>query len=673
MRQHSGTRLAERVLTLALAVLLFLAGFQGGRAVLALPDWQAESWQQTDEFNYLMDRQMDNLMNLINSTVQLEDPEGTLPYLERERLKESIKAQKTQLDPEKSTWFRFRVKSVDGENLYYDNMNGEVQTIHYTAFELGSRTPGMGIVSLEGEKLAYEQIGYELNGKTGTYVVIEYGVPDQPSNLLVDDFCKLYHRSVTARTGFPGYVQSTVGILVAAAVCLLAILILAGKRAVGPEGELDWKDQLSLEPFLLTFLLISGLSTIGMLWLGKFGLYHSAVDWNAQILPVLPWMMGALGLVSVGGAALFLRTLILRLVTRSLVNNTWICRSLRFMYHGLGVVCHALPIMWRVLLVVLAMVASDVLAVALYVDYWTWWPGAIIWALVHAGALAYLCRWAVGFRRLREGAKTIVGGNLAYQIDTAHMPRALAAHSEDLNNISRGMSEAVDEKMKSERFKAELITNVSHDLKTPLTSIINYVSLLKTTQQSDPKALEYIEVLERKSNRLKKLTEDLVEASKASTGVLNVQLERISMNQLLDQALAEWQDKLNDRDLTVVASAPEGELWVHADGRHLWRVIDNLLANCCKYAMEGTRIYLDLIRDKGQVVLSVKNVSREQLNVPVERLMERFVRGEESRSTEGSGLGLSIARSLTELQGGEFRLSVDGDLFKAVVSLPQAT
>ena len=227
--------------------------------------------------------------------------------------------------------------------------------------------------------------------------------------------------------------------------------------------------------------------------------------------------------------------------------------------------------------------------------------------------------------------------------------------------------------MKSERFKAELITNVSHDLKTPLTSIINYVNLLNTTEQTDPKALEYIQVLERKSMRLKKLTEDLVEASKASTGALTVNRERISLAQLLDQALGEYEEKLEARHLSVVRTIPEGDSYVYADGRHLWRVMDNLLGNCAKYAMEGTRIYIELTRGKGSITLSMKNVSREPLNVPAQQLMERFVRGDSSRSTEGSGLGLSIARSLTELQGGQFHLVVDGDLFKAMVTLPQAT
>ena len=240
-----------------------------------------------------------------------------------------------------------------------------------------------------------------------------------------------------------------------------------------------------------------------------------------------------------------------------------------------------------------------------------------------------LCRWTIQWKRVREGTGRIVGGDPDFKIDTHKMYSDLARHAGQLNDLGAAIGNAVDERIQSERFKAELITNVSHDLKTPLTSIINYVDLLKKQDIDNPKAQEYIEVLDRKSQRLKKLTEDLVEASKASTGSL-------------------------------------------ADGRHLWRVIDNLLSNCNKYALEGTRIYVEVCRWEGKVVLSIKNISRQPLNIPAERLMERFVRGEESRTTEGSGLGLSIARSLTELQGGAFRLDIDGDLFKAVVSFPEA-
>ena len=334
---------------------------------------------------------------------------------------------------------------------------------------------------------------------------------------------------------------------------------------------------------------------------------------------------------------------------------------------------------WKMLAAVCSTIADAVKTIS------TTWKIAVAWLVISAfytmggfGAivlsfalLLVFCSMASQMQELKNGGEELAKGNLNYKINTQRMFPLFRAHGKNLNSISKGFSIALEQKMKSERLKTELITNVSHDIKTPLTSIINYVDLLKTTQQTDPSAQAYIEVLDRKSQRLKKLTEDLVEASKASTGVLRVEREKIGLAQLLDQALGEWTEKLESRRLTVVPSVPDGETWVYADGRHLWRVIDNLLSNCAKYAMEGTRVYLDLTRGKGQVSLSVKNISREPLNIPPERLMERFVRGEESRSTEGSGLGLSIARSLTELQGGTFALSVDGDLFKATVTLPQ--
>ncbi|MEG0320916.1 MAG: HAMP domain-containing sensor histidine kinase, partial [Oscillospiraceae bacterium] len=285
-------------------------------------------------------------------------------------------------------------------------------------------------------------------------------------------------------------------------------------------------------------------------------------------------------------------------------------------------------------------------------------------------ALFFLCRWVVQWKQVRAGTTAILGGDADYKIPTDKMYPDLKEHALQLNDLASAVQNAVDKQLSSERFKAELITNVSHDLKTPLTSIISYVDLLKKEEIPNEKAQEYIEVLDRKSQRLKKLTEDLVEASKASTGALNVVKERIGVSQLLRQAFGEYEEKLVAKNLTLVPNLPENEVYVSADGRHLWRIIDNLLGNCTKYALEGTRVYVDVLSWDGDAVISVKNVSRDALNVQPSELMERFVRGEESRSTEGSGLGLSIARSLTELQGGTFRIDIDGDLFKASVRLP---
>ena len=253
-------------------------------------------------------------------------------------------------------------------------------------------------------------------------------------------------------------------------------------------------------------------------------------------------------------------------------------------------------------------------------------------------------------------------------MDQRYLIGELADHANDLNHIRDGLNAAVAERMKSERFRTELITNVSHDIKTPLTSIINYVDLLEKEEPENEKVREYVQVLSRQSGRLKKLIDDLIEASKASTGNLPVVKEPCELGVLLDQTVGEYGERLAAAGLELVLSRPEEPVTILADGRLLWRVLDNLFQNVTKYAQPGTRFYLDVTDAPDRVELALKNISRQALNIPAEELMERFVRGDASRSTEGSGLGLSIARSLTQLQGGQMDLTVDGDLFKVTLS-----
>ena len=255
-------------------------------------------------------------------------------------------------------------------------------------------------------------------------------------------------------------------------------------------------------------------------------------------------------------------------------------------------------------------------------------------------------------------------GNEHHRVDTKNMKGEFLKHADDLNSIADGITKAVNERMKSERFKTELITNVSHDIKTPLTSIINYVDLLEKEEPENEKMREYLEVLSRQSGKLKKLIEDLIEASKASTGNLTVNLEHCELSILLEQVVGEYEDKLRDKGLDLILTKPDKPVEIMADGRHMWRIFDNLMNNVCKYAQSGTRVYLGLTEMENKAVVSFKNISRAQLNVSGDELMERFVRGEASRSSEGSGLGLSIAKSLVQLQNGEMKIIVDGDLFK---------
>lgn len=288
----------------------------------------------------------------------------------------------------------------------------------------------------------------------------------------------------------------------------------------------------------------------------------------------------------------------------------------------------------------------------------------LILLAINGGALYLLLNMIRQMRTLSAAGQAMANGDLSYCVDTSNMKREFREHGENLNSIGRGMAIAVNERMKSERFKTELITNVSHDLKTPLTSIVTYIDLLQKEDIQDEKAKEYIDTIARQSKKLKKLTEDLIDASKASSGALNVNMERVNISELLRQSSTEYGERMEAVNITPVVNMPEEDIYVRADGRLLWRVVENLLQNICKHGMPGTRAYLEARTENGRAVVSFKNISQQQLNIPVEELLERFVQGDESRSRGGSGLGLSIAESLTELMKGKLKLSLDGDLFK---------
>lgn len=272
---------------------------------------------------------------------------------------------------------------------------------------------------------------------------------------------------------------------------------------------------------------------------------------------------------------------------------------------------------------------------------------------------------------LQRGARELAAGNLTNQMDTSKMLWVFKEHGENLNKISEGMSKAVDERLKSERMKTELITNVSHDIKTPLTSIINYADLISKEETDNPVIKEYSEVLYRQSNRLRRLTENLVEASKASTGNVEVNLSPCEVGVLLAQTVGEFEQRLEEKGMTLVTKQPEEPILILADGKHLWRVFDNLMNNICKYAQDGTRVYLSVEEQEDDVRIIFKNISNYQLDISSDELMERFVRGDSSRHTEGNGLGLSIARSLTDVQNGHMEIVVDGDLFKVILTFPK--
>lgn len=268
---------------------------------------------------------------------------------------------------------------------------------------------------------------------------------------------------------------------------------------------------------------------------------------------------------------------------------------------------------------------------------------------------------------VKESLKSIYEGKKAHQLNKENYEIGLKEMIIYIENISLGLTKAVEKSLKSERMKTELITNVSHDIKTPLTSIINYVDLLKKEEIPNEKAQEYLEILDQKSQRLKRLTEDLVEASKASSGNIKLNIEKLNVKELINQISGEYEDKFKQNGLELILKIPQEEVIINADSRYMYRVLENMYANIVKYALKGSRVYVDILKNNDKTRIELKNISREKLNISSEELMQRFVRGESSRNTEGSGLGLSIAESLTKLQGGTFTIHLDGDLFKVII------
>lgn len=344
-------------------------------------------------------------------------------------------------------------------------------------------------------------------------------------------------------------------------------------------------------------------------------------------------------------------------------------RFFRWMGGGIRETVQKLPLFWQAGLL---FVGFGFLELLCLLGVWNSGAGmALLWLLLKVVELIFFIRLVLQLIHLQAGGQKLTQGDLNYQLPLEKLHGPFRAHGEALNNVRQGIQHAVEEQMKSERMKTELITNVSHDIKTPLTAIVSYVDLLKQEPMPNEKAKEYLDVLDRQSARLKKLTEDLVEASKATTGNLTVDLQPTDVNVFLGQTTGEYEERLAAKQLALCLTPAEGTPRISADGRLLWRVFENLFSNIQKYAQPGTRVYLTCQATDEQVTIIFRNISAEPLNISADELMERFVRGDASRNTEGSGLGLSIARSLTQLQHGTFALAVDGDLFKAILTFPR--
>lgn len=465
------------------------------------------------------------------------------------------------------------------------------------------------------------------------------------------------------------------GLLLVAALLYVYLLCAAGRR---PGAEGVQPGRLHRVPTDVLYVCAAGLAALllALASLLAFGgtLVYASVSAFVPLLLVCAVCGAGEALLLVGVSM----STAVRVKTRTWLSSMLVYRALRCLlrgarsaWSGVSAVLHGLPLVWKLLLACGGYVLLSV--VLINEAFYSSDLYLLLYLLLSAAGALLLCRYAVGFDRLRRGAQKLAGGDLACRVETKGMPRGVRTLAEDLGRVSEGAQRALEERMKSERMKTDLITNVSHDLKTPLTSIVNYVELLKKEELHNETAAGYVAVLDRQAQRLKKLTEDVVEASKASSGAINVRLAQLDAAELIRQCAAEYGERFAAAQLTPVLRLPDGPLLVRADGRLLWRVFDNLLGNAVKYAMPGTRVYFDAEAQHNEALLSVRNISREPLEKSGDELMERFVRGDASRRAEGSGLGLSIAGSLMALQGGTLAVLPDGDLFRADVRLPLAS
>jgi len=468
-----------------------------------------------------------------------------------------------------------------------------------------------------------------------------------------------------------GMICLALGILGCAATLYMLILLAGAPEEKSPSLLVQRADRLPAEISLVLYLAASGIALLALqlIFYKIVHLFLAAEDWYYGELVLKVLTLYAIGVAAVLNLLKQYKSGVLW--ENSLLNKGVKTLLLYFKHHRFTtriMITYSLFLIFNVVMILffsfLLFTYNDIESRILMGAV------AVLFILLDLWVFHQMYKNAWQTDQINQALINISNGNTTYKIDTKQFYGKERELAENINHISTGLETALQEKVRSERLKADLITNVSHDIKTPLTSIINYVDLIKREKIQDPRIQSYLEVLEQKSQRLKTLTEDLVEASKASSGNLKLDMTSIDFVELIYQTNGEFEEKFALRHLELVSTLPDDSMLIEADGRYLWRVLENLYNNAFKYAMEHSRVYVDIAKEEEKILFTIKNISENPLNIRADELTERFVRGDVARTTEGSGLGISIAKSLTELQGGQFQLYIDGDLFKATVAFP---
>ncbi len=490
-----------------------------------------------------------------------------------------------------------------------------------------------------------------------------YAAIDEP--LIGDDgFADLYQEFQLARSSLPYLFSiSTVAAFVIV-ICLIYLMRVAGQKEKNGQIQYLCVDKIYNEIHLLLVICLGVFSFCMALLLTDFIRYRSIPFWAY----VFTTLLGILYSIDVAVVVSYLLSVSRQIKGKSFFKNTLmsvLLRKVASLFTG------ATFRGWLSLVMLTYGMGNCVLVFLMFMywvtDYMLLFLGLLI--AYNVFCLYLFMRALRSLKRIMISARETSKGNLTYQLDLSEISPSFLNFAEDIANIQDGLKKAVEEAVKGERMKTELITNVSHDLKTPLTSIITYVDLLRQQKLENETANEYVEVLHVKSYRLKQLIEDLIEASKVSSGNVTVEKMRVDYRQLTMQAIGEMEEKIQEAGLEFKLHSEQG-VFVDADGRHTWRILENIISNAVKYSMKNSRVYIDISKTETHGVLVMKNMSATPIDFDEDHLIERFVRGDSSRTTEGSGLGLSIAQSLAEVQGGTFQVRIDGDLFKCIVKLP---
>lgn len=526
-----------------------------------------------------------------------------------------------------------KIKEELSKNSYYWNYeNKEVKT-------------NISNLSIEDIKYVYQYKTLEENYDCTIYTSINEDVTqfhdDYYNSYIIYKIC-----TNSVKTAIINIIITLVLIIVSA----ILITIYAGRKRNFKEIQLELIDKIPLEIILVAMFIPS----IMLLFLGielSYSLNIATIIGNIGILII----MYSIALISY-------ESIVRRIKTNTILKNTIIYRLCKWIKNGVKNIFNNFNLAAKIIVILACM-----LIFTLVFSNWGF-TGIILLIAMYVFAFKYCFDNITKFLNIKNTVKKIYEGDTKVRLQEDEYTGVLKELCIYVNDIAGGFTNAIDKSLKSERMKTELITNVSHDIKTPLTSIINYVDLLKKEDMPNEKAKEYLDILEQKSQRLKRLTEDLIEASKASSGNIKLDMKKINVNELIKQISGEFEDKFKNKNLDLNIEIPKEDVFILADSRYLYRVMENMYTNIEKYAMENSRVYVDLLEENKKVKIEIKNISKEKLNISANELMERFVRGESSRNTEGSGLGLSIAQSLTKLQKGEFGIYLDGDLFKVIIS-----